>query len=496
VAQKFCSFWSYRMKVTLPDFRHASVLVVGDVMLDRYWYGPTSRISPEAPVPVVKVDTIEERPGGAANVAMNIASLGTNSRLVGLTGIDDAARALSAKLNTVNVYCDFVSVPTHPTITKLRVLSRNQQLIRLDFEESFSNIDAQPVLTRIQQALPQIGVLVLSDYGKGALSQVQNMIKLARAAQVPVLIDPKYSDFERYRGATLLTPNLFEFEAIVGHCKDEADLVERGMKLMADFALSALLVTLSEHGMTLLQPGVAPLHLPTQAQEVFDVTGAGDTVIGVLAAALAAGNSLEESCFLANAAAGVVVGKLGTSSVSPLELENAVGGLAGTGFGVMTEAQLKAAVAQAHQRGEKVVMTNGIFDILHAGHVSYLANARKLGDRLIVAVNSDAATKRLKGKTRPVNSLENRMIVLGALEAVDWVVPFEEDTPQRLISDILPDLLVKGGDYKPEDIAGSTEVWANGGDVKELNFEQGLSTTNIITAIKKQHAGNGNECGQ
>ena len=462
------------MKVTLPDFRRAGVLVVGDVMLDRYWYGPTSRISPEAPVPVVKVETIEERPGGAANVAMNIASLGANSRLVGLTGIDDAARALSAKLNEVNVRCDFVSVPTHPTITKLRVLSRNQQLIRLDFEEGFSNVDSQPMLERIQQALPQIGALVLSDYAKGALSQVQSMIQLARAAKVPVLIDPKGSDFERYRGATLLTPNLSEFEAVVGHCKDEAELVERGMKLVADFELSALLVTRSEHGMTLLQLGVPPLHLPTQAQEVFDVTGAGDTVIGVLAAALAAGNTLEESCFLANAAAGVVVGKLGTSTVSPIELENAVRGRAETGFGVMTEAQLKTAVAQARQRGEKVVMTNGIFDILHAGHVSYLANARKLGDRLIVAVNSDASTKRL----------ENRMIVLGALEAVDWVVAFEEDTPQRLIADILPDLLVKGGDYKPEDIAGSAEVWANGGDVKVLNFEDGLSTTNIIKAIK------------
>ncbi|MDR2291470.1 MAG: PfkB family carbohydrate kinase, partial [Serratia marcescens] len=231
------------MKVTLPDFRRAGVLVVGDVMLDRYWYGPTSRISPEAPVPVVKVDTIEERPGGAANVAMNIASLGATSRLVGLTGIDDAARALSAKLNEVNVRCDFVSVPTHPTITKLRVLSRNQQLIRLDFEEGFSNVDPQPMLERIQQALPQIGALVLSDYAKGALSQVQGMIQLARAAKVPVLIDPKGSDFERYRGATLLTPNLSEFEAVVGHCKDEAELVERGMKLVTDFERSALLVT-------------------------------------------------------------------------------------------------------------------------------------------------------------------------------------------------------------------------------------------------------------
>ncbi|MBG0750015.1 MULTISPECIES: bifunctional D-glycero-beta-D-manno-heptose-7-phosphate kinase/D-glycero-beta-D-manno-heptose 1-phosphate adenylyltransferase HldE [Pectobacterium] len=472
------------MKVTLPDFRQAGVLVVGDVMLDRYWYGPTSRISPEAPVPVVKVDTIEERPGGAANVAMNIAALGAGSRLVGLTGIDDAARALNAKLGEVNVKCDFVSVPTHPTITKLRVLSRNQQLIRLDFEEGFEGIDPQPIIERIQLALPKIGALVLSDYAKGALAHVQTMIQTAKAAGVPVLIDPKGTDFARYRGATLLTPNLSEFEAVAGRCKTEEELVERGMQLVADYELSALLITRSEQGMTLLQPGKAPLHLPTQAQEVYDVTGAGDTVIGVLAAALAAGNPLEEACFLANAAAGVVVGKLGTSTVTPIELENAIRGRADTGFGVMTEEQLKKAVELARQRGEKIVMTNGCFDILHAGHVSYLANARKLGDRLIVAVNSDASTKRLKGPTRPVNPLPQRMIVLGALEAVDWVVPFEEDTPQRLIASILPDILVKGGDYQPHEIAGSEEVWDNGGEVKVLNFEDGCSTTNIINTIK------------
>ncbi|WP_127959066.1 bifunctional D-glycero-beta-D-manno-heptose-7-phosphate kinase/D-glycero-beta-D-manno-heptose 1-phosphate adenylyltransferase HldE [Serratia microhaemolytica] len=476
------------MKVTLPDFRRAGVLVVGDVMLDRYWHGPTSRISPEAPVPVVKVETIEERPGGAANVAMNIASLGANARLVGLTGIDDAARALSAKLGAVNVRCDFVAQPTHPTITKLRVLSRHQQLIRLDFEQGFFNVDPQPLLERIQQALPHIGALVLSDYAKGALREVQSMIALARAAGVPVLIDPKGTDFERYRGATLLTPNLSEFEAVVGTCNNEQELVQRGMQLIADYQLSALLVTRSEQGMTLLQPQRAPLHLPTQAQEVFDVTGAGDTVIGVLAAALAAGNTLEESCFLANAAAGVVVGKLGTSTVSPIELENAIRGRAETGFGVMSENALKQAVAQARQRGEKLVMTNGIFDILHAGHVAYLANARRLGDRLIVAVNSDASTQRLKGAARPINRLENRMVVLAALEAVDWVVAFDEDTPQRLIAEILPDLLVKGGDYQPEQIAGSAEVWANGGEVKVLNFEDGLSTTNIINTIKARES--------
>ncbi|ARF51467.1 bifunctional D-glycero-beta-D-manno-heptose-7-phosphate kinase/D-glycero-beta-D-manno-heptose 1-phosphate adenylyltransferase HldE [Pantoea stewartii] len=472
------------MKVTLPAFGQASVLVVGDVMLDRYWYGPTSRISPEAPVPVVKVETVEERPGGAANVAMNIAALGAGSRLIGLTGEDDAAQVLSKTLKDVRVDCNFVTLKSHPTITKLRVLSRNQQLIRLDFEEGFEQVDAAPMHEKMRQSLASSGTVVLSDYGKGALDSVQQMITLAREASVPVLIDPKGTDFARYRGATLLTPNLSEFEAVVGKCRTEQEIVERGMKLIADCDLSALLVTRSENGMSLLQPGKAPLHLPTQAQEVFDVTGAGDTVIGVLAAALAAGDSLEEACFLANAAAGVVVGKLGTSTVSIVELENAIHARPERGFGIMTEAELKEAVAMARQRGEKVVMTNGVFDILHAGHVSYLANARKLGDRLIVAVNSDASTKRLKGDSRPVNPQENRMIVLGALEAVDWVVLFEEDTPQRLIASILPDLLVKGGDYKPEDIAGSKEVWANGGDVRVLNFEDGISTTNIIKTIR------------
>ncbi|WP_075183052.1 bifunctional D-glycero-beta-D-manno-heptose-7-phosphate kinase/D-glycero-beta-D-manno-heptose 1-phosphate adenylyltransferase HldE [Pantoea sp. 1.19] len=471
------------MKVTLPDFNRAGVLVVGDIMLDRYWYGPTGRISPEAPVPVVKVETVEERPGGAANVAMNIASLGAHSRLVGLTGIDDAARALGKALEKVNVQCDFVPVPTHPTITKLRILSRNQQLIRLDFEEGFDGVNFTPLNERVSQSLGKVGALVLSDYAKGALAQVESLIALAREAGVPVLVDPKGTDFERYRGATLLTPNLSEFEAVVGKCKTDEELVERGLRLIADFNLTALLVTRSEQGMTLLQPGKAPLHLPTQAQEVYDVTGAGDTVIGTLAAALAAGTSLEEACFLANAAAGIVVGKLGTSTVSIVELENAIHARPDSGFGVMDVAQLKLAVAQARQRGEKVVMTNGCFDILHAGHVSYLANARKLGDRLIVAVNSDASTRRLKGETRPINPLEQRMIVLGALEAVDWVVPFEEDTPRALIAEILPDLLVKGGDYQPEEIAGSEEVWANGGEVRVLNFEDGISTTRIVSKI-------------
>ena len=339
-------------------------------------------------------------------------------------------------------------------------------------------------LMPLESAVKNYGALVLSDYGKGTLNDVQKMIQIARNANVPVLIDPKGTDFERYRGATLLTPNMSEFEAVVGKCHSEQEIIDKGLKLISDINLTALLVTRSEKGMTLLRPNQPVFHLPTEAKEVFDVTGAGDTVISVLAIALADGRSFEEACYLSNVAAGIVVGKLGTSTVSTVELENAIHGRTTAGFGVMTEAELKQAVKLAKERGEKIVMTNGCFDILHPGHVSYLENARKLGDRLIVAVNTDESVKRLKGEERPINHLASRMAVLAGLSSVDWLVAFDEDTPQRLIGEILPDLLVKGGDYKPEDIAGSKEVWANGGDVKVLNFENGFSTSNVIKKIK------------
>ncbi|WGE43216.1 bifunctional D-glycero-beta-D-manno-heptose-7-phosphate kinase/D-glycero-beta-D-manno-heptose 1-phosphate adenylyltransferase HldE [Actinobacillus equuli] len=467
-----------------PKFNNAKVLVLGDVMLDRYWFGATNRISPEAPVPVVKVQDIEERAGGAANVAMNIASLGVPVALHGLIGQDDAGRALDKLLNSHNIQNHCVALDSHPTITKLRILSRHQQLLRLDFEEGFHHVASDSLLAKLEQEIIAYGALILSDYGKGTLESVQQMIQVARKAGVPTLIDPKGTDFERYRGATLLTPNMSEFEAVVGHCKDDAEIVEKGLKLITDFELTALLVTRSEKGMTLLRPNQAPFHLPTQAKEVYDVTGAGDTVISVLATAIADGRPYEEACYLANAAAGVVVGKLGTSTVTPTELENAIHHREETGFGILAEDELKRTVEQAKQRGEKIVMTNGCFDILHPGHVSYLENARKLGDRLIVAVNTDESVKRLKGESRPINDLSARMAVLAGLASVDWVVPFAEDTPQRLIGEILPNLLVKGGDYKPEEIAGSQEVWANGGEVKVLNFENGCSTTNVIKKIQ------------
>lgn len=467
-----------------PQFNNAKVLVLGDVMLDRYWFGATNRISPEAPVPVVKVQEREDRAGGAANVAMNIASLNVPVTLHGLVGNDDAGRALDKLLSEHSIQNQCVAVDSHPTITKLRILSRHQQLLRLDFEEGFHNLDCQALLAKLAAEITAYGALILSDYGKGTLDAVQQMIQIARQANVPVLIDPKGTDFERYRGATLLTPNMSEFEAVAGHCRDEDEIVTKGLKMIADFDLSALLITRSEKGMTLLRPNQDPFHLPTQAKEVYDVTGAGDTVISVLATAIADGRPLEEACYLANAAAGIVVGKLGTSTVSPSELEQAIHQRAETGFGVVSEDELKAIVKQSKTRGEKIVMTNGCFDILHPGHISYLENARKLGDRLIVAVNTDESVKRLKGESRPINDLDARMAVLAGLASVDWVVPFGEDTPQRLIGEILPDLLVKGGDYKPEEIAGSQEVWANGGEVRVLNFENGCSTTNVIKKIR------------
>lgn len=467
-----------------PQFNNAKVLVLGDVMLDRYWFGSTNRISPEAPVPVVKVQENEDRAGGAANVAMNIVSLNVPVTLHGLVGNDDAGRALDKLLSEHSIQNQCVVVDSHPTITKLRILSRHQQLLRLDFEEGFHNLDCQALLAKLAAEITAYGALILSDYGKGTLDTVQQMIQIARQANVPVLIDPKGTDFERYRGATLLTPNMSEFEAVAGHCNDESEIVAKGLKMIVDFDLSALLITRSEKGMTLLRPNQDPFHLPTQAKEVYDVTGAGDTVISVLATAIADGRPLEEACYLANAAAGVVVGKLGTSTVSPSELEQAIHQRAETGFGVVSEDELKVIVKQSKTRGEKIVMTNGCFDILHPGHISYLENARKLGDRLIVAVNTDESVKRLKGESRPINDLNARMAVLAGLASVDWVVPFGEDTPQRLIGEILPDLLVKGGDYKPEEISGSQEVWANGGEVRVLNFENGCSTTNVIKKIQ------------
>ncbi|CAN5274326.1 bifunctional D-glycero-beta-D-manno-heptose-7-phosphate kinase/D-glycero-beta-D-manno-heptose 1-phosphate adenylyltransferase HldE [soil metagenome] len=453
-------------------------------MLDQYWFGLTARISPEAPVPVVRVRESEERPGGAANVAVNLAVLGVQTTLTGLTGDDGAADRLQSLLCAEGVDCRFVRTPDAPTITKLRVLSRNQQLIRLDQEEAFGASPLGSICDTFEAALAGADVVILSDYGKGALEDVARLVSIARRAGKVVLVDPKGTDFRRYRGASALTPNLSEFEAVVGHCTDDEQLLERGRRLGEELEIDLLLITRSERGMTLIMRDAEPLHLPAEAREVYDVTGAGDTVIAMLGASLAAGLPAQDAAALANLAAGLVVRKIGVASVTAAELGHALHRRGKGGGGLVSREQLKRFVQEAQARGERVLMTNGCFDILHAGHVAYLEEAKSLGDRLVVAVNDDASVSRLKGAGRPINALEERMAVLAGLASVDWVVPFSEDTPESLICDLLPDVLVKGGDYAAGDIAGGDCVLANGGEVRVLEYRAGRSTTSMIEAIR------------
>jgi D-beta-D-heptose 7-phosphate kinase / D-beta-D-heptose 1-phosphate adenosyltransferase len=467
---------------SFPDFTGARILVAGDLMLDRYWSGDTRRISPEAPVPVVHVARVEDRPGGAANVALNLAALGSRVTLTGVTGDDEAADILSAGLSERGIQTRIHRRADVPTITKLRVLSHHQQLIRLDFEAPLTPLGEDPLPRLISTALGESDLMVLSDYAKGTLADPEQLIEAARALGKPVLVDPKGLDFTRYRGATLLTPNRAELEAIVGVCSDDVALVERGQRLRADLHLEAMLVTLGERGMLLLRADTEALHLPTRAREVFDVTGAGDTVIATLAAALGAGVELSEACALANCAAGVAVGKLGTATVTSRELQRAYQG--SEWHTLLDQDALLDAVETARSAGERIVMTNGCFDILHEGHVAYLQQAKRLGDRLIVAVNDDASVSRLKGPDRPINRVEQRMAVLAGLASVDWVCAFGEDTPETLICRVKPDLLVKGGDYRPEEIAGAECVRANGGEVRVLDLLPGRSTTRILGTIR------------
>jgi len=475
------------MSMHLPSFESARVLVVGDLMLDRYWHGGTSRISPEAPVPVVHVNKNEERAGGACNVALNIATLGAKCTVMGLCGDDEAAATLETLLENVGVNPQFVRMPENATVTKLRVMSRHQQLMRLDFEDGFIGQDLSKLEIAFEQQIKDHNIVVCSDYGKGSLRDVKRLIEICKKNDVPVLVDPKGTDFEKYTGASLITPNLPEFEAVVGPCENEDELVEKANELSKQFDIEALLVTRSEHGMSLMQQDYDPVHIPTQARDVFDVTGAGDTVISTLAASLGAGVTLERAMVLSNLAAGVVVAKSGTASVSLRELENAIEQTSSnTEHGILDESQLDVVLNNCRSRGETVVMTNGCFDILHAGHVTYLEQASELGDHLLVAVNVDETVRRLKGEDRPVNKVENRMRMLAALRCVDWVVAFTEDEPTRLICDVSPDILVKGGDNDVDKIPGGDCVREAGGQVMVLVYVDGISTTKIIDSIKEK----------
>jgi D-beta-D-heptose 7-phosphate kinase/D-beta-D-heptose 1-phosphate adenosyltransferase len=473
------------MSLSVPDYSSLSIVVGGDAMLDEYWFGDAARISPEAPVPVVHANYREQRAGGAANVAVNLAMLGASVRFVGVVGKDASGSILENLLEGLGIEPRLVSDESVPTIHKLRVLARNQQLIRLDAERSLESLAEE--FNRIVLAEIEDGqVVVLSDYGKGTLSKVEQLIEGLRARSCRVLVDPKGTDFQRYRGCFCLTPNQAEFAAVAGTWSSESEFLGKAKALRKELEIDYLLVTRSERGMTMVGKDIDVIDLATEAREVFDVTGAGDTVIATLAASVGVGLAIVDAAALANLAASLVVGKIGVAQVSPAELKTALHRRGYGGRGLVSADELAGILEEARRRGERIVMTNGCFDILHAGHVSYLEEARALGDQLVVAVNDDASVARLKGPSRPITPLDDRMAVLAGLAAVDWVVPFADDTPAGVIEQLRPDILVKGGDWQVDQIAGADSVLARGGDVRVLKFKPGRSTTSLIDAIRSK----------
>ncbi len=470
----------------INQLAQARILVVGDVMLDQYYTGTTHRVSPEAPVPVVGVDNIHTRIGGAGNVALNIASLEGQVAICGFVGQDDAAKQMQQQLSSNNIM-PYLIETAQPTIRKLRVLAQRQQLLRMDFEQPFHQEYQTSLYQQVAQLIDDYDVLVLSDYGKGTLSNPQALIELANAHQCPVLVDPKQMDFSAYAKASYITPNQKEFQQAAGAWTQEADLIAKAREQIQRHQLKGLLITRSQDGMTLVDHQGQVQTVPTVAKEVFDVTGAGDTVIAVFAMAIATKWDMNAALRLANAAAGVVVGKVGTAVVTVKELQQAVYDQSHLDKGALSVSQLSQAIEESHLRGETIVMTNGCFDLLHAGHVDYLKKARALGDRLIVAVNTDSSIQRLKGAHRPVMPLEKRLEVLSALACVDWVVAFDQDTPAELIAQLQPDVLVKGADYQVNEIAGADTVLSRGGRVETIDLVPGVSTSEIIQRIIQQH---------
>ena len=469
--------------VVLKTIKSAKVFVVGDIILDQYIYGETNRISPEAPVPIVKVNNSEERPGGAANVAVNVASLGINTQLLGITGNDEASERLESILAQKNVKCHFIQQDNCPTITKRRVLSQHQQLIRLDYESDKKTENSTELVKKYIKLLNSVDIIILSDYAKGGLIEVEALIKYANDKNIPILVDPKSKDFDCYKNATILTPNEKEFEEVVGICETDNVLTEKGEALLKNLNLEALLITRGKKGMTLIQKNKSVIHLNAMTHEVFDVTGAGDTVIAVLGATIASNQSVEVATMLANTAASLVVKKLGTATVTIDEINKNLYDEA-TSLSIPDKKYALELINEAKKSGKKIIMTNGCFDIIHTGHVRYLSKAKSLGDYLVIAVNDDESVKRLKGNGRPINVLEDRMLVLNSLASVNLVIPFSQDTPEEIISSVNPDVLVKGGDYKEENIAGAESVRKSGGEVVIVPFDEGYSTSLILKKLK------------
>jgi D-beta-D-heptose 7-phosphate kinase / D-beta-D-heptose 1-phosphate adenosyltransferase len=470
------------------EYRWASrrILVIGDIMIDKYIWGHVRRIAPEAPVPVVHVSHESQQPGGAANVAMNLAHLGAQTTLIGFTGGDDNEELLAKCLRSNGISPQFVVSLGYPTITKLRIIGGRQQMLRLDSERIGPRgaDDYERLIHCILAHLDECDAVVLSDYAKGVLApQVcQATIQAARMRDIPVLVDPKSADFTRYRGATTICPNLGELSIATGRdTHDLKTLLDAAEAMVTPLDIEFLTATLSENGIALLRPGNCFL-APAVARQVFDVSGAGDTVVAVLALGLASGLKPETSVQLANLAAGVVVGKVGTVPIQKHELLAALSPeiVLHAEDKVVSRAELLTRVAQWRKNGERVVFTNGCFDLLHVGHISVLEQSRRFGDRLIVAINTDASVSGLKGPDRPIVGEKERARVLAALAAVDAVVVFDEPTPFELIMATRPDVIVKGGDYDVDTVVGAHEVQSWGGQVKIVPIVEGFSTSRLI----------------
>lgn len=463
----------------------STILVVGDVMLDRYLLGEVTRISPEAPVPVLRTVRQETRPGGAANVAANVAAMGAGCTLLGVVGEDAAAAEVAALVAAQGATPALVTDAGGETTQKTRLVAGTQQIVRFDTDAAVSPAARAALLERFRAALPGAALAILSDYAKGALADIPAFLAAARTAGVRCLVDPKQADPAVYAGAFLLKPNRREFELLFGAGGGMAGMAERARAALLRHGIGHLVVTLGPDGMLLVSADGSHHHMPTEAQEVFDVSGAGDTVIAALAVALAQGVPMAEAVAQANLAASVAVSHAGTYVVTAADLAARLA-LRDAPHKVLPLAALLPVLAAERKRGKRIVFTNGCFDILHPGHVRMLAACRRLGDLLVLGLNEDASVRRLKGPTRPVNGFADRAEVLAALAAVDYVVGFAEDTPAALIAAVQPDVLAKGADYALDAIVGAETVRARGGEVVAVSFHQGYSSTRIIEAAAKR----------
>ncbi len=482
------------MPSELKSFSKSKILVIGDVMLDRYMWGNVGRISPEAPVPIVRVKEKSDVLGGAGNVAANLSGLESRVAVIGLCGSDVAGNRLKELFDEKKIEKYLITDVLRPTITKTRVMAQGQQLFRLDEEEAhlLSSEVQKELFTLIKTKIPEFHAVILSDYGKGIFQTrelCQDIISLCRENKVFVLVDPKGIDWERYNNATCITPNATEFELACNlKIDNEESLTENARYVCENYNLDCLLITRGSNGMCLTSPKKDSFLISAKAREVYDVSGAGDTVIATFASALASGFDFEESANLANIAAGIVVGKLGTQPVTLDELRTAIqintgNDSNGISLKVATIETAKIQIKSWQTSGEKVIFTNGCYDLLHPGHINLLHQSRALGDRLIVGLNTDDSVKRLKGENRPILSEQDRASILSALGCVDLVVLFSDDTPIHLIENLQPDILVKGADYRLDEVVGREIVESYGGKVCLVPLVKGYSTTGIVNRL-------------